>query len=173
MHYFLLHDLKAVQTNMQCSLIQEFMLYIFELGHSTTKATKNICRAKCEGAVDHSTVTRWFKKFCLGCKNLNDQARSSRPKTMDSKVTLLRKIQWVALEEYQVSLASNNLLRVVTFTIFTKVSWAAGLCLMLTKYCKTFYSLKYIKRIISKTGISLFFFFLYSRKNTLLFYKKY
>ena len=38
-----------------------------------------------EGAIDLSMVTRWFKKFCLGCKNLEDQARLSKPKTMDYK----------------------------------------------------------------------------------------
>ena len=34
----------------------------------------------------YSTVTKWFMKFCLGCKNLNDESRSGRPKTMDSEV---------------------------------------------------------------------------------------
>ena len=36
---------------------------------------KNISCAKGEDALDHSAVTRWFKKFCLGCKIFNDQAR--------------------------------------------------------------------------------------------------
>ena len=36
------------------------------------EATKNICFVKDEGAVDHSTVTTLFKKFCSGCKNLDD-----------------------------------------------------------------------------------------------------
>ena len=60
------------------------MLYKFEQGHNDAEAIKNICRAKGEGAVDHNTVTRWFKKFCSGCKNLDDQAKSSRAKTVDS-----------------------------------------------------------------------------------------
>ena len=47
------------------------MLSEFELGYNFTKATKNICCAKSEEAVDHSVVTRWFKKFYLGCKNLD------------------------------------------------------------------------------------------------------
>ena len=38
--------------------------------------------------VDQSRVTRWFKKCCLDCKSLNDQARSGRTTTMDSKVVL-------------------------------------------------------------------------------------
>ena len=81
-------DLKATQMNVQHSLIQELLLYKFELGHKATEATKNICCAKDEGTVGHSMVTRWFKKFCFRCQNLDDQARSSRPKTMDSEAML-------------------------------------------------------------------------------------
>ena len=32
------------------------------------------------------TGIRWFKKFRLGCKNLNDLEKSSRPKSVDSEV---------------------------------------------------------------------------------------
>ena len=28
----------------------------------------------------------WFKKICSGCKNLNNQVRSGRPKTVDSAI---------------------------------------------------------------------------------------
>ena len=45
-----------------------------------------------EDTIDHSTVTKSLKKkfffFCLGCKNLDNQARSCRFKTMDSKAML-------------------------------------------------------------------------------------
>ena len=71
--------------NVQRNLIRELILYEFELGHKAAEATKNIRCAKGEDAVDHSTVTRWFKKFRSGCKNLDDQARSGRPKTVDSE----------------------------------------------------------------------------------------
>ena len=64
------------------------MLYVFELDHNDMKTTKNICCANDEFAANHSTVTRWFKKFCSGCKNVNNQAGSGRPKSMDSKATL-------------------------------------------------------------------------------------
>ena len=57
------------------------MIYKFEISYYATEATKNICCAKSDGVVDHWMV----KKFCLGCKNLDDQARSDKPKTMDSK----------------------------------------------------------------------------------------
>ena len=48
-------------------------------------ANKNIGCMKGEGTIDYSTITRWFKKFCLGCKNLNNQPRSGRPKTVDAE----------------------------------------------------------------------------------------
>ena len=66
-------NLKATQMNVQCGLIWELMLYKFKLGYRAAEVTKKIC-AKCEGAVDHSAVTRQLKKFCLGYKNLNNQA---------------------------------------------------------------------------------------------------
>ena len=73
--------LKATQINAQCSLILELMLYDFKLGHNNVEATKNICFAKGEDTVNHSTITRLFKTFHLGCKNLDNQARSGSPKT--------------------------------------------------------------------------------------------
>ena len=66
---------------MQRSPIQKLMLYELELGHNTIEATKSICCEKNEDAVDHVTVIRQFKKFCLNCENLNNQTRSFRLKT--------------------------------------------------------------------------------------------
>ena len=40
--------------------------------------------SKSEGAVDHSTVTKQFKKFWLGCHKLDNYTRSDRSKIMDS-----------------------------------------------------------------------------------------
>ena len=78
-------DLKAPQMNVQHSLIQELLLYEFKLGHNTAEATKNIYCMNGEGIVDHSTVTRWLKKFYLCSKNIDDQARSGRLKTVHSE----------------------------------------------------------------------------------------
>ena len=36
------------------------------------EAIKTICCVKSGDAIDHSTVTKSFNKFYLGCKNLND-----------------------------------------------------------------------------------------------------
>ena len=73
--------------NIQCSLIQEHMLYQFELGDNATETTENIC-VKGEGSVDYIIVTRSFKKFCSGCKNLDNKTSSSRLKTMKSEAML-------------------------------------------------------------------------------------
>ena len=64
------------------------MHHQFELGHNSVEAIKNICCMKEEDAIDLSTVTRWSKKFCSGCKKLNDQARSGRHKPADFEAVL-------------------------------------------------------------------------------------
>ena len=85
MHCFSLYDFKASQMNIQHCLIWEFMLFEFEMYCNAAVATKKICCVKGEGLVDYSTVTRWFKKFNSGCKNLNNQAKQGRSKAIDSK----------------------------------------------------------------------------------------
>ena len=81
-------DLKAAEMKVQNSLIQELLLYKFKLGHNATEANKNIYCAKEEDTVDHGTVTKLLKKFCLGCKTLKDQAISGKSKIMVSKAIL-------------------------------------------------------------------------------------
>ena len=73
---------------MQSDLIEKLMPYNFKLGHNTWKQPKIFVLPKGKSAVNHSTETRWFKKFCSGCKNLDDEARSGRPKTMNSEAIL-------------------------------------------------------------------------------------
>ena len=70
-----MYDLKAAQMNIQCSLIWEHVFYEFQLGHNAVEATKNLYCVETEGIFDHSTVTRWFRKFYSGCKNLDDQIK--------------------------------------------------------------------------------------------------
>ena len=52
------YDLKAIQMNVQHSLIQKIILYKFELGHNTADVTKKNCCSNGEGSVDHCTITR-------------------------------------------------------------------------------------------------------------------
>ena len=53
------------------------------------EATQNVCCVKGESTVAHSTVTRWFKKFCSSYKNLDNETRSGKPKNVDSKAMFL------------------------------------------------------------------------------------
>ena len=62
------------------------MFFDFKQFNNAAEDTK-----ESESAVDHSTLTRWFKKFWSSCKNLDDQARSVRPKSVACK-TLLQTI---------------------------------------------------------------------------------
>ena len=89
------------------------MLYGFKLSHNTAEVTKNICYAKDEGAVDHSTVTKWFKKFHSGCKSLINQASSSRIQSMNS-MTVLKTIEanpvsstWRLSAEFKITQSSD------------------------------------------------------------------
>ena len=68
--------------------IRQLMIYGFKLGHDAAEVTKNLFCVKGERADYHWTVTKWFMKFCLGCKDLDNQARSARPKTEDSETML-------------------------------------------------------------------------------------
>ena len=61
------------------------MLYKFELNHNFAEATTKICRAKGECTIDPSTIIRWFKGFYLGCKNIDNQARLGKPKSMETR----------------------------------------------------------------------------------------
>ena len=91
-------QMKAAQMNMKCCLIQEFMFYKFKLRNKIIKISKKICFVKGEGTVDHSTVSRWFKKFCSACKTLDNQAKSDEPKSMDSEANLAVEIQIISIE---------------------------------------------------------------------------
>ena len=86
--WFTLCNLKAAPMNMQHSLIWILMLYEFDLGCNSAEVTKRICDAKGEGAIDLSTVTRWFKKFHSDCKNFDNQTRSGMLTSLDSKDVL-------------------------------------------------------------------------------------
>ena len=76
---------KCTQMNVHWSQICELMLYNFGMGHEITeKKNENIVQKE-KNTVDHNEVTKWFKKFLLDYKNLDNQVRSDRPKTINSK----------------------------------------------------------------------------------------
>ena len=88
-------DLKVAQINVQCCLIWEFMLSDFQLGYNAMEAMKIFVVWLGDSADNHKRVIRWLKKFCLGYKNLDDQARLGRSKTMDSEAVLTNSTQSV------------------------------------------------------------------------------
>ena len=124
-HCFILCDLKATQINKQLNLIQKLMLYVFKLNHNAMEATKNICSVKGESTVDHSIVTRWFKKFCLDCK-VNQKLWISEAMFQNTEPNL-EIIRW-----------AQHLTIQRSSWLWQKASGAAELCLMLPKYYKAF-----------------------------------
>ena len=95
-----------------------------------------------KGTVDHRKVNKRLKKFLLVYKNLDNQTRSGRPKSVDSEASESNMVS----NSWSVSgdLTSHNpAWFVVIFIILTKSSKATKLRRMLQKYCKTFDSLYY------------------------------
>ena len=102
------------------------MLYEIKLSHNAVEGIKNICLAKGEGTVDHCTVIRWFKKFCLGCKFLDNQARSGRYTPSNKSKSNKQHLEGIGQGWY---------LSPVWLVTLTKASGAAALYSVLPKYC--------------------------------------
>ena len=117
------------------------MLYKFDLVDNTAEVTKNICSMKDEGTVDQSKVTRWFKKFHEGCKNFDDQARSDRLKTMDSKM-MLQPIEAHPASNTQRVSGEHSISYSDVIDYLRNLSKSIQSCKImphvLLKYCKTF-----------------------------------
>ena len=81
------------------------MLNEYELGFNADEETQNISRAKDESAVDCITLTRSFKKFCSGFKNLDGVGcpRGEMVKAMDCG------IEFVFQSRYYVHFRANTL----------------------------------------------------------------
>ena len=58
--------------------IRHCLLYEFQLGHSASQATSNICRALGPGTISQPTAHRWFKRFSSQNYDLEDEPRSER-----------------------------------------------------------------------------------------------
>jgi len=65
--------------------IRHCMLYEFNRGSTAAEATRNICAAYGDRAVDDSTCYRWFAKFESGDTILTDKSRSGRPVEFDDQ----------------------------------------------------------------------------------------
>ena len=154
-------DLIAIQMNVQCSLIWELILYNFQQGYNTARATKNICYMKSEWVVDYKTVTRWLKKFCLGCKKHDNQAKSGRPKIIDSEV-VCQSIKANPTSSTQrlsckLSISQSSVAHHLHNLIKSIQQKHSELWLTLLKYCKNFDSPYYL---LSWTLSGLLFVFI-------------
>jgi histone-lysine N-methyltransferase SETMAR len=65
--------------------LRHCMLYEFNRGSAASAATRNICAAYSDGAVDDSMCYRWFAKFHSEDTTLMDKSRSRRPVEPDDK----------------------------------------------------------------------------------------
>ena len=79
-HTIILQFKRFKQIKMQNSKmhIRHCLLYEFQMGHKTTQATSNICRALGPGTVSQPMAHRWFKRFSSGNFDLQDEPRSER-----------------------------------------------------------------------------------------------
>ena len=130
-----MYDLIAAQMIVQCNLIQELILYKSKLGHITPqRQPKTFVLWKVEEQL--------FKKFCLGCKNLDNKA-TEMPYTMDSKAILQ------AIEANPVSSTQrvSGKLRISQSSVvhhlhdLSKSIWSCWIMLHISKILQTFDSL--------------------------------
>ena len=69
---------------MQNFEIRVLLKFFWKKGLSARAAAREICSV--EGSVSNPTASAWFKKFNTGDTSIEDQPRSGRPPTLDSKV---------------------------------------------------------------------------------------
>ena len=125
------------------SVIWENYALQIRTGPEHRKHRLNIYYALSEGTPDQNTVTRWLVKFHTSCKNVDDQTRSARHKTVDSEdVIQATEASLVSTtQRVSIGLAYHSLVWLAIFTTLANASEAEELCLTLEKYCKTFDSL--------------------------------
>ena len=63
--------------------IRHCLLYEYQLQHSESEATRNICQAIGQGSISHGTASNWFKEFRKKNYRLEDKPRSGRPSEVD------------------------------------------------------------------------------------------
>ena len=106
------------------------------------EVAENISCLKGKVAVDLTTVTRWLKKFHCVCKNLDNQIRSSRPKTVGSEM-MLQAIEanlWSSTQRVSGEPDISQISVVCHFHDLSKSFLVDEVCLSLPKYWKMFYS---------------------------------
>ena len=64
--------------------IQAIFLFEFKMGHKVAEKIRNINNTFGPGTANECIVQWWFKKFCKGDKNLEDEQCSGQPSEVDS-----------------------------------------------------------------------------------------
>ena len=64
--------------------IRVIFLFGFKMGHKAAETTHNINNTFDAGTANECTVQRWFKKFCKGDENLEDEEHSGRQLEADN-----------------------------------------------------------------------------------------
>ena len=59
--------------------IRHCLLYEFQLGHSASEATRNLCQAIGQGVITTATACLWFERFRNKDYSLQDKPKSGRP----------------------------------------------------------------------------------------------
>ena len=74
--------LKSVNLTLKNKRLVKAMIKEMTPSHNTVEETKiHLLSKRCK--VQLFTITKWFKKFCLGCKNLDAQARCQLGQKME------------------------------------------------------------------------------------------
>ena len=63
--------------------IQAILFFEIKMGHKAVETTHNI-NTFGPGTANERTVQWWFKKFCKGDKNLEDEQHSAQPSEADN-----------------------------------------------------------------------------------------
>ena len=114
------------------------------------KQPKTFCCTKGESAADHNKITRPFKRFHLGRKNLANQARSGRTKTVDSKTVFQAKLRYYPSEsitQRESGKLSISQFSVVVHHLHSLIKSIQGSWIVphiLPKCCRTLDSPKYL-----------------------------
>ena len=131
--------------------IQAILLFKFKMGSKAVKTTHNINSTFSPGTANEHTVRWWFKKFCKGDKNLEDEENSGWPSEVDNGQ--LRGSSKLILLQLPEKLQNNSMLTILWLScIWSKLEgWKSSIsgCLVSWQQMK--------KDIILKCHLLLFY----------------
>ena len=119
------------------------------MNSNTMEVTQNICCLKGEGAVCHTRVTRSFKKFCSGCKNLDNQGDIKLEDFKGVFPTIkANPTSSTRIVPREFSISQSSVVCQLDNLGGKKAARVAKLTLKLQKYCKTPDSSLYLTKML-------------------------